>query len=127
MARLERYEEAVEDYSTVISLDPHNSHAFHNRGISLDKLGHFDAAIADFTKVLEIDSRTSAIDREQAVGVHLQATQMLEQQQQLQQQQQQQQNAEGPGRLSTASSFLASLPMQKPVQQQKPQGAGGWL
>jgi hypothetical protein len=34
----------------VIELDPRNSHAYHNRGISYDKMGRFDAAIADFTK-----------------------------------------------------------------------------
>lgn len=34
----------------VIELDPRNSHAYHNRGISYDKMGRFDAAIADFTQ-----------------------------------------------------------------------------
>ena len=51
MAKLERFEEAVEDYSRVIELDPTNSHAYHNRGISYDKIGLVDLAIADFTKV----------------------------------------------------------------------------
>ena len=35
----------------VISLDPGNTHAYHNRGISLDKLGSFDVAIKDFSTV----------------------------------------------------------------------------
>jgi tetratricopeptide (TPR) repeat protein len=34
----------------VIELDPSNSHAYHNRGISYDKLGEFELAIADFSK-----------------------------------------------------------------------------
>lgn len=34
----------------VIELDPRNSHAYHNRGISYDKLGRYEAAIVDFTK-----------------------------------------------------------------------------
>ena len=34
----------------VIEIDPSNSHAYHNRGISYDKLGRFELAIADFSK-----------------------------------------------------------------------------
>lgn len=37
-------------------MDPGNSHAFHNRGISYDKNGDFERAIQDFTKVLDLDS-----------------------------------------------------------------------
>jgi hypothetical protein len=58
-AKLERYAEAAEDYSKVIEMDPTNAHAYHNRGISYDKLGFVDLAIADFTKVLELDSGPS--------------------------------------------------------------------
>ena len=38
------------------ALDPANAHAFHNRGISYDKKGQYEAAIADFTRVLELDA-----------------------------------------------------------------------
>lgn len=34
-----RYDEAIADYSGVLKLDPGNIHAYHNRGISYDKLG----------------------------------------------------------------------------------------
>lgn len=34
------------DYSRVIVLDPTNAHAYHNRGISYDKKGQYEAAIA---------------------------------------------------------------------------------
>ncbi len=34
----------------VIEIDPSNSHAYHNRGISYDKLAQFELAIADFSK-----------------------------------------------------------------------------
>ena len=37
-------------HSQVIEIDPSNSHAYHNRGISYDKLGQFERAIADFSK-----------------------------------------------------------------------------
>lgn len=40
----------------VISLDPCNAHAYHNRGISYDKIGQYEKAIQDFQKVLELDS-----------------------------------------------------------------------
>lgn len=51
---------AVADYTRVAALDPGNSHAYHNRGISHDKLGNWDAAIADFSRVLELDPVCSA-------------------------------------------------------------------
>lgn len=42
LAKLERFVEAVDDYSRVIKAEPKNSHALHNRGLSLDKLGRHD-------------------------------------------------------------------------------------
>lgn len=39
------------DYSRVIALDPTNAHAYHNRGISHDKSGAYESAVADFSKV----------------------------------------------------------------------------
>lgn len=44
------------DYTRVIELDSNNAHAYHNRGISYDKIGDFEKAITDFTKVLELES-----------------------------------------------------------------------
>lgn len=41
----------------VIELDPRNSHAYHNRGISYDKLGEFEKAISDFTTGAGCSSR----------------------------------------------------------------------
>ena len=61
-ARINCYEEAIEDYNVVLQHDPKNANAYHNRGISYDKIGKFDLAIADFSKVLELDS--SQVDRE---------------------------------------------------------------
>ncbi len=38
-----------------VRLDPSNASALFNRGSALDSLGHFDDAIADFTRALELD------------------------------------------------------------------------
>lgn len=38
-----------------LQLDPRNTHAYHNRGISYDKLGMYDEAIKDFTRVLQLE------------------------------------------------------------------------
>ena len=54
-AKKGEYELAIQDYNRVIDLDPCNTHAFHNRGISYDKLTLYDKAIQDFTRVLELD------------------------------------------------------------------------
>ena len=46
-ARLNRFEEAIEDYSEAIRLDPNNSHSYHNRGILYEKLNQLEKAQAD--------------------------------------------------------------------------------
>lgn len=56
LARLARYQEAIVDYTSIIALEPLNSHAYHNRGISHDKLGQQSSAISDFSMVLELDA-----------------------------------------------------------------------
>ncbi len=43
-----RYKEAIQDYNAVLQLDPANVHAYHNRGISHDKLGQYEEAVQDF-------------------------------------------------------------------------------
>ena len=55
------YTSAIRDYTSVIEMDPTNTHAHHNRGISFDKNGNFQAAITDFTKVLEHDSTNANV------------------------------------------------------------------
>lgn len=57
LARLGRFQEAIADYSAILAVDPHNGHAYHNRGIMYDKLGQQDLAIQDFGMVLQIDSK----------------------------------------------------------------------
>ena len=46
-----KFELAIADYTAVLRIDPYNAHAYHNRGLAFDKIGSFDQAIADFTKV----------------------------------------------------------------------------
>lgn len=53
------YISQIKDYTDVIRLDPKNCHAYHNRGISYDKKGDFEKAIADFTKVLKLDKNNA--------------------------------------------------------------------
>ena len=36
-------------------LEPTNTHAYHNRGLSFDKLGQHHEAVRDFRKVLELE------------------------------------------------------------------------
>lgn len=40
-AKLGQYEEAIQDYSTVLEIDESNIHALHNRGISYERLGQY--------------------------------------------------------------------------------------
>ena len=107
----------------MIKLDPGNSHAYHNRGISLDKLGHFDSAIADFTKVLEIDSGTERMDRGSVVNAQQHAANMLHQQQEKVVKAQDAQQVRKQPKAIPAKAFVASLHaggQQSPSEQ-------GWL
>ena len=38
-AKLGHYEDAIQDYTTVLEIDEHSIHALHNRGISYERLG----------------------------------------------------------------------------------------
>ena len=40
-AKLEKFSDAIQDYSEVIEIDQHNVHAYHNRGISYERQGNF--------------------------------------------------------------------------------------
>ena len=42
-----QYEEAIEDYSKAIDLDPNHSNAYNNRGVVKHKLGNYEKAIED--------------------------------------------------------------------------------
>ena len=44
----------------MLELEPNNSVAYFNRGSTYDSLGMHDAAIADFSKALELDPGTSS-------------------------------------------------------------------
>ena len=39
----------------VLELDPSNANAYFNRGSAYDSIGDFDAAIADYTRALDLD------------------------------------------------------------------------
>ena len=62
LAKLERFSEAIDDYSHVIDIEPTNSHALHNRGLSLDKLGRHEEAMADFKKVLDLEDVSANVE-----------------------------------------------------------------
>lgn len=49
------YEKAVEDYSQALQVDPHNSYAYYNRGITRDRSGDYEGAIEDFSHAIRLD------------------------------------------------------------------------
>ncbi|AEM20745.1 TPR domain-containing protein [Brachyspira intermedia PWS/A] len=54
-----RYEEAIEDFNRAIKLDPNNSDAYLNRGISKSDLGNDKEAIEDFNRAIELEPDNS--------------------------------------------------------------------
>ena len=49
-----KYDEALECFDKVLSLDPKNTHAWNQKGVALRSLGRYDEAIECFNKALEI-------------------------------------------------------------------------
>lgn len=39
LAKMEQFEDAIDDYTVVLTHDPNNIHAYHNRGISYERIG----------------------------------------------------------------------------------------
>jgi tetratricopeptide (TPR) repeat protein len=52
---LERYEEALEDFSRAIELDPTLAPAFSDRGSIFAHLGRHDEALADYRHAVQLD------------------------------------------------------------------------
>ena len=75
-ARAEETSRAIDDYSAAIDLDPLNSHAFHNRGIIYDRLGESQRAMADFTKVLELEERHQRTSGDSSAAAILRQTKL---------------------------------------------------
>ena len=48
--------QAVDDFTTVLKLDPTNVNAYFNRGSAYDSLGQYEKAVADYTHALDLDS-----------------------------------------------------------------------
>lgn len=55
LLQLERYDEALAQYSRVIARQPMLGVNYANRGILFDRLGMYEKAIADYEKALELD------------------------------------------------------------------------
>jgi len=49
------YERAVEDYTQALQVDPQNSYAYYNRGITRDRSGDYEGAITDFSHAITLD------------------------------------------------------------------------
>ena len=52
--KIAKYEEAVTDYTKVLSIDPNNTHALHNRGICYERIGLYRNAIEDMIELRKI-------------------------------------------------------------------------
>ena len=68
---LGRYDLALQNYATAISLDPKNAGLLVGRGKVMMKAGRLHDAIADFTHALEVDRSMTAALRERGLAYKL--------------------------------------------------------
>jgi len=54
-AKLNKYEQAIEDFSKAIELDPDFAEAYNNRGLSYAELNEHEQAIKDYDKAIELN------------------------------------------------------------------------
>ena len=52
---LEKYYEAIAEYSKAIKLNPDDADAYYNRGIAYRKLGNYKDAIVDYSSAIKIN------------------------------------------------------------------------
>lgn len=50
------YATAIEDYTAALEVDPNNSYAYYNRGITRDRMGDYASAISDFSTAISLDA-----------------------------------------------------------------------
>lgn len=55
MVQMGNYAAAIQDYTAAILVDPDNSYAFYNRGITRDRVADLAGAIADFTAAAQLN------------------------------------------------------------------------
>ena len=59
MAEIEKYSEAIEDYSKAIELGDNDTNTFNNRGFAKENLKDFYGAIFDYDTAIKVDSENS--------------------------------------------------------------------
>jgi tetratricopeptide (TPR) repeat protein len=56
---LGQWDNAIDDYSKVLDINPKLAEGYNDRGLAYTRLGQWDMAIADFSKVIEIDPKST--------------------------------------------------------------------
>jgi tetratricopeptide (TPR) repeat protein len=54
-----RYDEAIVEFTSVITINPKNAAAYYHRGLAYQKKDKLDKAILDYTKAIEINPRNA--------------------------------------------------------------------
>ena len=52
----QQYQEAIDNFTECLKINPNHARAFNNRGLAYHKLENYKDAIADFSRAIEIDS-----------------------------------------------------------------------
>ncbi len=61
LAKLEKYADAISDFSEIIRLDPENSRAYHSRGVAYESLGNVELAVEDWETTINIEGEKRVI------------------------------------------------------------------
>jgi Flp pilus assembly protein TadD len=56
----ERYQEAIQDYSRALQLNPQHVKAYYNRAVALERHGRLDEALSDYSRAAQLDGSNSS-------------------------------------------------------------------
>jgi tetratricopeptide (TPR) repeat protein len=59
--RLNKNQEAIADFNTIVEMDPDNVRAYHLRGLAYEKSGDYEKALDDFNRALDLKSNYGAV------------------------------------------------------------------
>ena len=71
LGRLSKFDEAIKVYEKAIEINPKDSDAWYNKGVTLDSLHKPDEAIKSYNKAIEVNPKNSMAWYKKGLALHI--------------------------------------------------------